>query len=75
MIACFMPMFIMGLIPATIAMFTGDRTLLIVGLILTVTGAGDFLFLVKLRKEKGDDLVYDLPDEAGFIIYRKLENI
>ena len=70
-IIALMPMFILGILPAVIALVLKNNALLTWGIMFTIAGFGDFLFLVKLRVEKDDDLVYDLPDEAGFVIYRK----
>jgi hypothetical protein len=70
-VICVLPMIILGIIPATISLIIGNVSLMIVATIMILAGLGDFSFIWKLRKEKGDDFVYDLPDEAGFIIFRK----
>ena len=70
-IAAFMPMFILGILPALLALCIGNNVMLTWGILFIVSGYGDLCFLVKLRKEKSDDLVFDLPTDAGFTVYRK----
>jgi hypothetical protein len=70
-IAAIMPTIILGLIPAIISLIIGNFALLFFGIIFITCGGGDILMLLKIIKEKKDILIYDLPDEAGFIIYRK----
>jgi hypothetical protein len=74
-IIAILPMFILGLIPIIIALKFALNAMLVWGIIMTVGGWGDTLFLWKLRKEKQDALIYDLPNEAGFIIFRKKDNL
>ncbi|MCL2062997.1 MAG: DUF3267 domain-containing protein [Candidatus Cloacimonetes bacterium] len=73
-IGAFMPMFVLGIIPVAISLLIGNNVLLTWGILMIVAGFGDFCFLLKLGKERGKDLVYDLPNEAGFIVYRNKTN-
>ena len=69
-VAIIMPTIILGIIPVIISFVIGNFSLLTLGLIFITVGCGDILMLLKLIKEKKDILIYDLPDDAGFIIYR-----
>ncbi len=64
-----MPMIALGLIPAAIAMITGNGQMFLFGLVFTIAGAGDVVGLITLRKFNGDEWVQDHPDEVGFISY------
>jgi len=69
-IAAIMPLIILGLIPAGISLIIGNFLLLWFGIIFISAGCGDLLMVMKMIKEKSDALIYDLPDDAGFIVYR-----
>jgi len=69
--AIIMPTIILGIIPAVISLIIGNIMLLFFGIVFICAGGGDILMLMKILKEKNSDLVYDLPDEAGFIVYRE----
>jgi hypothetical protein len=68
------PAIVLGLIPALIAIIIGSTELLVAGMFFTVAGAGDFMVIHLLRKERRDDYVLDHPSEAGCYIYRKPAN-
>ena len=67
------PAIILGIIPAIIAIMTGNLGLLIFGMLFTMAAGGDFLIINLIRKESSSDLVQDHPSEAGCFIYRKIE--
>ena len=69
-VAAIMPTIILGIIPVIISFIIGNFSLLSFGILFITAGCGDILMLLKLVKEKKDILIYDLPDDAGFIIYR-----
>jgi len=64
-----MPMIALGLIPATIAMITGNGQMFLFGLVFTIASAGDVVGLTTLRKFDGDEWVQDHPEEVGFLSY------
>jgi hypothetical protein len=68
------PAIVLGLIPALIAIIIGSTELLVAGMFFTVAGAGDFMVIHLLRKERKDDYVQDHPSEAGCYVYRKPAN-
>ena len=65
------PAIILGVIPAIVAILTGNLGMLAFGIFFTMAAAGDFLVVNLIRKENKDDLVQDHPSEAGCYIYRK----
>ena len=67
------PAIILGIIPAIIAIMTGNLGLLIFGMLFTMAAGGDFLIINLIRKESSSDLVQEHPSEAGCFIYRKIE--
>ena len=62
------PLVFMGLVPAVWAMVTGNNLIMFFGIFYTWTAAGDILAVWMLRKFKGRQLVYDHPEELGFIL-------
>ena len=73
-IGAIMPSIILGLIPAILAIITGNFLLLVFGIFFTMAACGDFLTIYALRNEKMDYLVEDHPSEAGCFVYRPIEN-
>ncbi len=65
-----MPLLVLGIIPIFIAMYMGNALLLAIGVFFTWTAMGDVLSIWKLRKYQFYDLVYDHPDELGFIVQK-----
>jgi hypothetical protein len=70
-IGAIMPSIVLGLLPALVAIITGNVWLLLFGMIFTMASCGDFLIVLLLRKENMNDLVLDHPSEAGCYIFRK----
>jgi hypothetical protein len=64
-----MPGILLGLIPAIIALFTGDPLLLIYAVIFTIGAGGDLLIIWMLRKEDKNTFAQDHPSKIGCIIY------
>lgn len=63
-----MPLFIMGILPAVIAMVSGNGLLMFLGIFFTWTSGGDIQAVWMLRKLGRNQHIYDHPDELGFII-------
>lgn len=70
-----MPMIILGVIPALLAIILGLKSLLLFGFVFTVAACGDILIVWSLRKENKNDYVFDHPSEAGCYVYRKKNNV
>ena len=68
-----MPSIILGLIPAILGIILGNMGLILFGIVFTVSGAGDFLFVYYLRNEKSYYFVEDHPSEAAFYIYKPID--
>jgi hypothetical protein len=62
------PLILMGLAPAVWAMFTGNNLIMFFGIFYTWTAAGDILAVWMLRKFRREQLVFDHPEELGFIL-------
>lgn len=71
-IGSMLPAIVLGIVPAIIAMATGNLGLMVFGFFFTFAAGGDFLILWLLRKEKPNTLVKDHPDRIGCIIYREV---
>lgn len=67
------PAIFLGFIPAIVAIAIGNMELLIFAGFFTMAACGDFLIIYSLRREKANTLVEDHPSEAGYYIYRKIE--
>lgn len=65
-----MPLVILGIIPAIIAICIGNLFWFCVGIFFIIAACGDILIFIKTLKEKNDSLLYDHPSEAGYYIYR-----
>lgn len=68
------PAILLGIVPSIVAIMIGNPGLLLFGMFFTIAAAGDILIINLLRKENSSDLVQDHPSEAGFYIYRKIED-
>jgi len=69
-LAAIMPTIILGIIPVIISILIGHFLVFIFGTVFIATGSGDILMLLKMKNFKNNVLIYDLPDEAGFIVYK-----
>ncbi|MFO7923994.1 MAG: DUF3267 domain-containing protein [Bacteroidales bacterium] len=61
-----MPLVILGVLPALLAIALGNGALLIFGIIFTWTAGGDIISLFMLRNLESDSYVFDHPDKMGF---------
>lgn len=69
--AILMPGFILGFLPAFVAIVIGNLPLLAFGWLFTAAAAGDILMARMLLQENPDVLVKDMDDEPGFWVYDK----
>jgi hypothetical protein len=56
-------------------MFIGNIELLLFGILFFAAGAGDLMLVSSILREKESALIYDLPDEIGYDLYRKIEEV
>lgn len=68
MAGALMPFIVMGLLPAIVALFIGNLSLLTLGIIFIAAAAGDLWMSWLLTKERPDCMVLDHPTEAGYYI-------
>lgn len=69
-----MPLIILGIMPAVIAIFTGSFFLLAIGFVMILTAGGDIMIVLKLLGYKSgaaDVLIYDHPTQAGSVIFER----
>ena len=71
-IAALTPTIILGLFPLLIALLIGNIELLLFSIIFIAAGAGDLMLVKSILKEEKTSLIYDLPTEVGYNIYRKV---
>jgi len=64
-IGSFAPGLLLGLLPWSISLFTGDILLFFFGFLYTIAASGDFFILWLLRKLKPGTLIEDHPTNAG----------
>ncbi len=67
-----MPLVLLGIVPAVWAVFCGSLPMLLTGLIMTVSAAGDIMVAAKLMgfKSGGQEvLYYDHPTKAGGVVF------
>lgn len=69
------PLILVGIIPALVGIVLGNAPLLIFGIILSGSSAGDLMIYNLIRKEDPEDYVQDHPSEAGYWMYRKKTGI
>jgi hypothetical protein len=63
-----MPLLIMGIIPSAWAMIEGNAMLMFYGIFFCVAAGGDMQSVWLLRRFNPNQLVYDHPEELGFIL-------
>jgi hypothetical protein len=74
-IAALAPTVVLGLVPSIISLFIGNIELLLFGILFFAAGAGDLMLVSSILREKESTLIYDLPDEIGYDLYRKIEEV
>jgi hypothetical protein len=74
-IVIIMPLMIMGIIPTIISIIIGNLFLLFLGIICIMAACGDILIFLKSLKQERDSLIFDHPTEAGFYIYKKVNDV
>ena len=67
-IGSFAPGLLLGIVPWSISLFTGDILLFFYGFLYTTAAGGDFLILWIIRNVKPNTLVEDHPTNAGCYI-------
>lgn len=73
-IGALMPMLLLGVLPTLIAIFSGSFLLLILGVVMFASAAGDIMIVWKFLtyRIKGSEAVYiDHPTEAGSVIFER----
>lgn len=70
-IGALMPSIILGFIPATVALVTGNFDWLAFGIVFIMAAAGDFMIVHSLRKENLNSFVLDHPTEGGCYVFRE----
>ena len=69
-----MPLLLLGLIPAVIAILSGSMFLLIVSIVMILSAGGDVLLvisLIRFKTEGKETLIYDHPTQAGSIVFTR----
>jgi hypothetical protein len=74
-IAALTPTVVLGLVPSIISLFIGDIKLLLFGILFFAAGAGDLMLVSSILREKETTLIYDLPAEIGYSLYKKIEEV
>lgn len=70
-IGALMPLIILGLIPAVVAICLGSLFWLNMSIIFIAAAAGDIMIVWKLRKENRNNMILDHPTEAGYLVYEE----
>ncbi|MDO4173439.1 MAG: DUF3267 domain-containing protein [Eubacteriales bacterium] len=73
-VGALMPTLLVGILPAMIAIFSGNVFWLVVGSVMVLGGGGDLTIILKLLRyrSKGKDVIYmDHPYEAGVIAFER----
>lgn len=68
-IGALMPLIVLGIIPAVVALFIGNLFLLCVGIFFISAASGDIWMAWLLTKESPNCTVLDHPSEAGFYVF------
>ena len=69
-----MPLIVLGLIPAAIAIFSGSFLLLLISVVMIMSAGGDVLLvreLLRFRTDAKEQLIYDHPTQAGSIVFTR----
>ena len=73
-IGALMPGILLGIVPAAIGVLAGSYLVLFIGLIMTVSAAGDVLIVFELLRYSSDaaeKLIFDHPTQAGCVIFER----
>jgi hypothetical protein len=73
-VGALMPLIVFGIIPIVVAFCTGWIGFLYLGILMTVSAAGDVMIVVKALRHKStadETLLYDHPTEAGSVIFER----
>jgi len=74
-IVIMMPTIVLGFVPVIIGLTLGGGILVVVGVFMISSGAGDIVYVIKMLKFNKDDFMFEFPNEQnilGFMIYKKL---
>ena len=69
-----MPMIVLGILPMIVGILTGSMPVLFMGIIMTVSAAGDIMIVWRLLtyRSQAETVVYiDHPTQAGGVIFEK----
>lgn len=69
-----MPLIVLGIIPLIVGIATGSFFLLAVGIVMTVTAAGDMMIVYNILKYKTDSkdvLIVDHPTQGGSVVFER----
>ena len=69
-----MPLIVLGLIPAAVAIFSGSFLLLLISVVMIMSAGGDVLLvreLLRFRTDAKEQLIYDHPTQAGCIVFTR----
>lgn len=69
-----MPLIVLGIVPMIAAIIIGEPTLLLIGIIMTDSAAGDIMIIWNLLRYKSSasEVIYmDHPTEAGGVVYER----
>ncbi|MBQ1477219.1 MAG: DUF3267 domain-containing protein, partial [Erysipelotrichaceae bacterium] len=69
-----MPLLVLGILPSILAVFLNSYILLLFGIIMSVSAAGDILIVWKILRYKNSSAEFfymDHPTEAGGVIFEK----
>lgn len=69
-----MPLILTGIIPAIAGIMTGSFLMLMIGIVMIPSAAGDILIIFTLLKHKSDSkdqIICDLPVQAGCMLFER----
>ncbi len=73
-IGTLMPLILTGIVPAVVGILTGNFLLLLIGIVMIPSAAGDILIVFTLLKHKSDSkdqIICDLPVQAGCMLFER----
>lgn len=66
-----MPLVVLGIVPAIIAIPLKSLFWLTFGVIFIAAAAGDIMVCWRIRKENPENMILDHPTEAGYLVYEE----